>query len=108
MNAIAKGFASDLVAAGFPAGNNRYACKIGGEIVICKGVNQEGKPWKIRIDSLKTGMCIRRKHVEVVIRLTGKALWPLPVITGISILKTGKNMPIQLIPEPVCLYYIIF
>ncbi len=47
--------------------------EIGGEIV-CKGVNQEGKPWKIGIDSPKDGNVHPGESIEVVIRLTDKAL----------------------------------
>ncbi len=74
MNAIAKGFASDQVAAGLSRlGITDMLVEIGGEIV-CKGVNQEGNPWKIGIDSPIDGNVHPGESIEVVIRLTDKAL----------------------------------
>lgn len=74
MNAIAKGFASDLVAEGLSRlGITDMLVEIGGEIV-CKGVNPDGKPWKIGIDSPKEGNVHPGESIEVVIGLTDKAL----------------------------------
>jgi thiamine biosynthesis lipoprotein len=74
MNAIAKGFACDLVADGLARlGITDLLVEIGGEIV-CKGFNPERKPWRIGIDSPVYGNVHPGESIEVVIYLTDKAL----------------------------------
>ncbi|MFA7088850.1 MAG: FAD:protein FMN transferase [Bacteroidales bacterium] len=74
MNAIAKGYACDLVADNLTRlGIIDFLVEIGGEIV-CKGLNPDRKPWKIGIDSPIDGNVHPGESIEVVINLTDKAL----------------------------------
>ncbi|HRW94718.1 MAG TPA: FAD:protein FMN transferase [Bacteroidales bacterium] len=74
MNAIAKGYACDLVADSLSRlGITDLLVEIGGEIV-CKGLNPDRKPWRIGIDSPVDGNVHPGESIEVVISLTNKAL----------------------------------
>ncbi len=74
MNAIAKGFACDLIALELTAlGITDLLVEIGGEIV-CKGLNPDRKPWRIGIDSPRDGNIYPGQSIEVVIKLTDQAL----------------------------------
>ncbi len=74
MNAIAKGFACDLMAREFTLlGVTDMLVEIGGEIV-CKGLNPGKEPWRIGVDSPVDGNVHPGEHIEVVIRLTDKSL----------------------------------
>ncbi|MFA5301758.1 MAG: FAD:protein FMN transferase [Bacteroidales bacterium] len=74
MNAIAKGYACDLLADGLARlGITDLLVEIGGEIV-CKGLNPDRKPWRIGIDSPIDGNVHPGESVEVVINLTDRAL----------------------------------
>ncbi len=74
MNAIAKGYACDLVAAELSVlGITHLLVEIGGEIV-CRGHNPKNKPWRIGIDSPIDGNVNPGESIQVVIGLTDKAL----------------------------------
>ncbi|NLA15544.1 MAG: FAD:protein FMN transferase [Bacteroidales bacterium] len=74
MNAIAKGFASDHIAAALQGfGITDFLVEIGGEIV-CKGLNPKKKLWSIGIDSPIDGNVSPGENVYVTVRLTDKAL----------------------------------
>lgn len=74
MNAIAKGYTSDLVAAVFDrSGVSDYLVEIGGEIV-CKGKNSKGKPWAIGIDAPIDGNNSPGETLQGIVYLSDKAL----------------------------------
>ena len=75
MNAIAKGFTSDLAGHRLDSlGIPDYLVEIGGEIV-CKGVNPQGQSWRIGIDSPVDGNNSPGKDLQTVLTLTsGKGL----------------------------------
>ena len=74
LNAIAKGYTSDLVAEAFDnIGIKNYMIEIGGEI-FCKGVNKAGDLWNIGIDLPEEGNFVQGAELVGVIKLSGKGL----------------------------------
>ncbi|HPK38916.1 MAG TPA: FAD:protein FMN transferase [Bacteroidales bacterium] len=74
MNAIAKGFACDLIAGELSElGITDMLVEIGGEIV-CRGLNPEKKYWRIGIDSPVDGNIHSGKNIQAVITMTDKGL----------------------------------
>ena len=69
-NSVAKGYTVDLLAAlveGFGAGN--YIVDIGGE-VRCRGVNRQGNPWRIGVETPFDGNMSDGEYLQRRIRLT--------------------------------------
>lgn len=74
MNAIAKGYSSDVVASFLDSkGVENYLVEIGGEMRM-KGKNREGKAWQIGIDSPIDGSIILGTNLYVTFRITNKGL----------------------------------
>ncbi len=74
MNAIAKGYSSDVVAAFLDSkGVENYLVEIGGEMRL-KGKNREGKVWKIGIDKPIDGNFAPGANLYTTLRVTGKGL----------------------------------
>lgn len=73
-NAIAKGYAVDLLADWLDRqGIENYMVEIGGEIMT-KGINKEGKAWRIGIDHPSDGNFIPGKQIDMVLAVTNKAV----------------------------------
>lgn len=73
-NSIAKGYTVDLLSALVERfGAENYIVDIGGE-VRCKGVNREGNPWRVGIESPFDGNMTDGEYVQKRIRLTGGGL----------------------------------
>lgn len=70
-NAIAQGFSVDVMGDVLnDAGLSNYMIELGGE-VYCKGVNADGKPWRIAIDKpVSEG----ERQLQAVVNLSNKAL----------------------------------
>ncbi len=70
-NAIAQGFSVDIMGDVLAeAGVNNYMIELGGE-VYCKGVNADGKPWRIAIDKPVTD---GSRSLQAVVNVSNKAL----------------------------------
>ena len=70
LSAIAKGYAVDLVAQALDqAGGTDYMVEVGGE-VRTKGLNMEGKPWRIAIEKPSPG----GRAIQLVVPLSGLAM----------------------------------
>ena len=70
-NAIAQGFSVDVMSDVLSdAGVSNYMIELGGE-VYCRGVNADGKPWRIAIDKPVTG---GERQLQAVVNLSNKAL----------------------------------
>ena len=73
-NSIAKGYIVDLLAQLVESfGARNYIVDIGGE-VRCKGVNRQGDPWRIGIETPFDGNMSDGEYVQKRIRLTGGGL----------------------------------
>ncbi|MDR2585785.1 MAG: FAD:protein FMN transferase [Prevotellaceae bacterium] len=73
-NAIAKGYASDVVASRFSkAGLVNFLIEIGGEI-HCQGVNPNGKKWRVLIDRPVYGNYIPGKEMQAILLLSNRGL----------------------------------
>ena len=73
-NAIAQGFSVDILSDFIQSrGHRNYYVEIGGELVV-KGLNREGKPWKIGIDAPTEQNRSDVRQLENVMSLSGKAL----------------------------------
>ena len=74
MNAIAKGYTSDVVAEAFDRrGIKNYLIEIGGEI-FCRGVNPKGKEWSVAIDKPIEGNMIQGEQVQDILSLSNRGL----------------------------------
>jgi thiamine biosynthesis lipoprotein len=74
VNAIAKGFGVDAVAAFLEQlGIRHYIIEIGGE-VRSKGKNRHGKPWRIGIDKPVEGNMFPGQLLQAVLQLSDKAM----------------------------------
>ncbi|MCL2097254.1 MAG: FAD:protein FMN transferase [Bacteroidales bacterium] len=74
MNAVAKGYASDVVAMWLEdRGIADYLVEIGGEI-RCVGKNKQGKPWAVAIDRPEDGNMIPGENVQAVVQLTNRSM----------------------------------
>lgn len=70
-NAIAQGFSVDVLGDVLSeAGVSNYMIELGGE-VYCRGVNADGKPWRIAIDKPVTE---GQRQLQAVVNLSNKAL----------------------------------
>ena len=73
-NAIAKGFASDVVARFLQSrGIDNYLVEIGGEISV-KGKNKTGKDWRVGIDSPFDGNMMPGENLQTVLEISDEAL----------------------------------
>lgn len=73
-NSIAKGYTVDLLARLVESfGARNYIVDIGGE-VCCKGVNRQGEPWRIGIETPFDGNMTDGEYVQKRIRLTDGGL----------------------------------
>jgi thiamine biosynthesis lipoprotein len=74
MNAVAKGYSSDVVAVWLEAkGITDYLVEIGGEI-RCAGKNRQGKPWAVAIDRPEDGNMVPGENVQAVVLLTNRSM----------------------------------
>jgi thiamine biosynthesis lipoprotein len=74
MNAVAKGYSSDVVALWLEAkGITDYLVEIGGEI-HCAGKNKQGKEWTVAIDRPEDGNMIPGENVQAVVQLTDRSM----------------------------------
>ena len=74
MNAVAKGYSSDVVAMFLNSkGVENYLVEIGGEMRL-KGKNGEGKAWKIGIDKPIDGNLQLGTEIRAILQLTDKGL----------------------------------
>jgi len=74
MNAIAKGYASDVVAFWLEnKGITDYLVEIGGEI-HCSGKNKQGKTWSVAIDRPEDGNMIPGENVAAKVRFTNRSM----------------------------------
>ncbi|HPJ82638.1 MAG: FAD:protein FMN transferase [Bacteroidales bacterium] len=74
MNAIAKGYACDLIAGELSELEiTDMLVEIGGEIV-CRGLNPKKRPWRIGIDSPVDGNIHPGENIQAVITMTDKGL----------------------------------
>ena len=74
MNAIAQGYAVDVVAEFFESRNiDHYLVEIGGE-VRTKGLNRFGLDWRIGIDKPIDGLQIPGVQMQAVVQISGKSL----------------------------------
>jgi thiamine biosynthesis lipoprotein len=74
VNAIAQGYSVDIVAEFFEKmGSENYMVEIGGEI-RAKGVNQNGRIWRIGIDRPDFGNMIPGAELEAIVELKNKSL----------------------------------
>ncbi len=74
VNAIAQGYAVDVVSEFFESeGISNYLVEIGGE-VRCKGINSHGEHWRIGIDKPIDGLQIAGVQMEAIISLSGRSL----------------------------------
>jgi Membrane-associated lipoprotein involved in thiamine biosynthesis len=70
-NAIAKGYASDLLGLRLEElGIAHFLVEIGGEIA-CKGLNAEGAPWSIGIDRPEYGNMASGANMQAIMQLSG-------------------------------------
>ncbi|MDR0371706.1 MAG: FAD:protein FMN transferase [Prevotellaceae bacterium] len=73
-SAIAKGYASDVVAALLEEnGCTDYMVEIGGE-VACKGVNPQGRKWRIGIDVPKDDAAAQNREIQTVVNISNMSL----------------------------------
>ena len=73
-NAIAKGYASDLVGMRFAElGIENFLVEIGGEI-YCRGRNADGLPWSIGIDRPEYGNIVPRANMQAILQVSGGGL----------------------------------
>ncbi len=74
MNAVAKGYMSDLVADFLEsAGVKDYMVEVGGELRL-KGDNPEGNPWRIGIDKPADDPAPAQRELQEILHITGRAL----------------------------------
>lgn len=74
LNSIAKGYTVDLLKKLFrDRGATDFLIEVGGE-VVCRGVNPQGKEWRIAIDKPEEGNDIPGKNIQVAIALDNAAL----------------------------------
>lgn len=73
-SAIAKGQASDVVAAFLEAqGCKNYMVEIGGEI-MCKGINPRGEHWQIGIDKPVDDPAVEDRSLQTIVAISGVGL----------------------------------
>jgi thiamine biosynthesis lipoprotein len=73
-NAIAKGYAVDVVSQFLESkGKRSYLVEIGGEI-FCRGVNQKGASWTVGIDRPTDGNFTPGNDLQAMVRLSGRGL----------------------------------
>jgi len=74
VNAIAQGYAVDVVASYFEEkGIRNYLVEIGGE-VRTKGMNSRGEAWRVGIDKPIEGLQLPGVQIEAIVSLSGRAL----------------------------------
>ena len=74
MNAVAKGYSSDIVAVYLEAeGITDYLVEIGGEI-RCAGKNKRGRPWAVAIDSPEDGNMTPGENVQAILQFTDRSM----------------------------------
>jgi len=74
MNAIAQGYAVDVLAGFFDAENiENYLVEIGGE-VRCNGKNRFGLDWRIGIDKPIDGLQLPGVQMQVIVEISGRSL----------------------------------
>jgi thiamine biosynthesis lipoprotein len=74
VNAIAKGFASDVVALFLQSrGIENYLVEIGGEICV-KGKSKTGKDWRVGIDSPFDGNMMPGENLQTILEISNEAL----------------------------------
>jgi len=74
MNAVAKGYSSDVVAEWLEAkGVTDYLVEIGGEI-RCAGKNRQGKPWSVGIDRPEDGNMTPGENMQAIVQLTDRSM----------------------------------
>jgi len=74
VNAIAQGYAVDVIAEFLEEqGLKNYLVEIGGE-VRTKGRNSRGEPWRVGIDKPIDGLQLPGVQIEAVVSLSGKAM----------------------------------
>lgn len=73
-SAIAKGFASDVIADFLSEnGCTDYMVEIGGEIA-CKGINPKGKKWRIGIDVPTDDIAAQNREIQAILAISDLAL----------------------------------
>lgn len=73
-NAIAKGYSADLISLVLEEfGCENFLVEIGGEIRL-KGLNTEGKPWRIGIDRPAENNPIPGQDLQVILQITDKGI----------------------------------
>ncbi|NOR34396.1 MAG: FAD:protein FMN transferase, partial [Bacteroidales bacterium] len=74
MNAIAQGYAVDVLAGFFDAENiENYLVEIGGE-VRCSGKNRFGLDWRIGIDKPIDGLQLPGVQMQAIVQISGRSL----------------------------------
>jgi thiamine biosynthesis lipoprotein len=74
MNAIAQGYAVDVLAGFFDAENiENYLVEIGGE-VRCNGKNRFGLDWRIGIDKPIDGLQLPGVQMQAIVQISGRSL----------------------------------
>ncbi len=74
MNAIAQGYAVDVLAGFFDAENiDNYLVEIGGE-VRCNGKNRFGLDWRIGIDKPIDGLQLPGVQMQAIVQISGRSL----------------------------------
>ncbi len=74
MNAIAQGYAVDVLAGFFDAKNiENYLVEIGGE-VRCSGKNRFGLDWRIGIDKPVDGLQLPGVQMQAIVQISGRSL----------------------------------
>ena len=73
-NAIAKGYSADLISLVLEEyGCQNFLVEIGGEIRL-KGINTEGKPWRIGIDRPSEDNPIPGQDLQLILQITNKGI----------------------------------
>ena len=99
-SAIAKGYASDIIARLLEReGIENYMVEIGGEVTM-KGVNQNGKCWRIGINKPEDDSTGIKNDIEEVVQLCKKEALPHPATTVTTTSKMEKSTPIRLTRVP--------
>jgi thiamine biosynthesis lipoprotein len=74
MNAVPKGYSSDVAAAWLEAqGIADYIVEIGGEI-RCAGKNKQGKLWTVAIDKPEDGNMIPGENIQIIVQFTNRSM----------------------------------
>ena len=74
MNAVAKGYSSDVVAAWLEAkGITNYLVEIGGEI-CCAGKNKQGELWTVAIDKPEDGNMVSGENIQAIVQFTNRSM----------------------------------